>query len=82
MTSPPTGLRARIMSYALGAYKVFIEGVVVETSKWSFDWKFKGLVPFLIVKTDWRTTKPPLTPTFPPNISNQNFLIAILFREV
>ena len=31
--SSPTALRARIVSYALGAYKVFIEGVVVETSK-------------------------------------------------
>ena len=30
---PPTTLRARGLSYALGAYKVFIEGVVVETSK-------------------------------------------------
>ena len=32
---------------------VFIEDVVVETSeKGSFDLKFKGLVPFLIVKSD------------------------------
>jgi hypothetical protein len=30
---PPTNLRARVLSYALGTYKVFIEGVVVETSK-------------------------------------------------
>ena len=29
----PTALRARVVSYALWAYKVFIEGVVVETSK-------------------------------------------------
>ena len=34
MTAPPlTALRARVLSYALGAYKVFIEGVVVETSE-------------------------------------------------
>jgi hypothetical protein len=34
MTTPsPTALRARIVSYALGAYKVLIESVVVETSK-------------------------------------------------
>jgi hypothetical protein len=32
LPSPPT-LRARVLSYALGAYKVIIEGVVVEISK-------------------------------------------------
>ena len=31
MTTPPP--RVRVVSYALGAYKVFIEHVVVETSK-------------------------------------------------
>ena len=30
---PPTVFRARVVSYALGASKVFIESVVVETSK-------------------------------------------------
>jgi hypothetical protein len=30
---PPTLLRARVVSYALGAHKVLIESVVVETSK-------------------------------------------------
>ena len=34
----------------------------------SFDWKFKGLVPFLIVEIDLRTTNPPIMPTIPPNI--------------
>ena len=34
MTTPPlTALRARAVSYAMGAYKVFIESVVVESSK-------------------------------------------------
>ena len=73
---PPTVLRARVVSYVLGAYKVFIESVVVETSKKSsFDWKFKGLVPFLKVKSDSRATNPTtdLTPTFSPNTPNQNF---------
>jgi hypothetical protein len=28
--------------------------------KGSFDWKFKGLVVFLIVESDWRATKPSL----------------------
>ena len=31
--NPPTPLRAMVISYALGAYKIFIEGVVIETSK-------------------------------------------------
>jgi hypothetical protein len=31
--SLPTTLRARVLGYALGAYKVFIECVVIETSK-------------------------------------------------
>ena len=53
------------MSYALGAYKVFIEIFVVETwKKGSFDWKFKGLVPFLIVESDLKATNLPLTPIF------------------
>jgi hypothetical protein len=34
-TPPPTALWARVISYALGAYKIFIESVVVETSKWA-----------------------------------------------
>jgi hypothetical protein len=29
---PPTVLRARVVSYAPGEYKVFIDSVVVETS--------------------------------------------------
>jgi hypothetical protein len=29
----PTALRARVVSYALGAYKVLIESIVVENSK-------------------------------------------------
>jgi hypothetical protein len=29
--SPPTVFRARVISYALGAYKVFIESFVAET---------------------------------------------------
>jgi hypothetical protein len=39
-------------------------------------------VPFLIVKTDWRATNLPPTPTISPNTSNQNFEIAILFNVV
>ena len=31
--TPSTAPRARVVSYALGAYKVFIESFVVETSK-------------------------------------------------
>jgi hypothetical protein len=32
-THPPTSLRARVVSYELGACKVFIESNVVKTSK-------------------------------------------------
>jgi hypothetical protein len=32
MTTPPS-LRTRVVSYPLGAYKVFIESVVIDTSK-------------------------------------------------
>ena len=47
--------------------------------KGSFDWKLKGLGPFLVVESDYRATSP-LTPTISPNTSNQNFEIAILFN--
>jgi hypothetical protein len=33
MTNPSTALRARVVSYAVGAFTVFIESIVVETSK-------------------------------------------------
>jgi hypothetical protein len=33
MTPPPTALRVQIVSYVLGEYNVFVESVVVETSK-------------------------------------------------
>jgi hypothetical protein len=33
MTTLPTALRERVVSYALKAYNVFIESIVVETSK-------------------------------------------------
>jgi hypothetical protein len=33
MAAPPTALRVKAVSYALGAYKVFKERVIVETSK-------------------------------------------------
>ena len=51
----------------------------------SFDYKFKALIPFLSVKSDWRATSPSLTPLFAalsPKISDQNLKIAILFSIV
>jgi hypothetical protein len=33
LDTPPRAFRTRVVSYTLGAYKVFIESVVVETSK-------------------------------------------------
>jgi hypothetical protein len=50
--------------------------------KGSLGWKFKGLVPFLIVESDWRATNPPHTPTISPNTNNQNIGVAILFNVV
>ena len=49
--------------------------------KGSFDWKFKGQEPFLIVKSDWRATNPRLTPTISQNTFNQNFEINIVERS-
>jgi len=68
-------LRAKVVIYVLGGYKVFIESIVVE--KGSFDWKLEGEVPLLMVESDWKATNPlPIS----PNTSNQNFEIAILFN--
>jgi len=36
----------------------------------------------LLVKSDWRTTNSPPTPTISPNTSNQNFEMVIFFNEV
>jgi hypothetical protein len=33
MTPPPPALRARVVGFVLGAHKVFIESVVLETFK-------------------------------------------------
>jgi hypothetical protein len=83
MTSHPNPLRARVASYALGAYKVLIKKCCRRNFKTgSFDWKFKGLVAFLIVESDWRATKPPVIPIISPNTSNQSFEIDILFDVV
>jgi hypothetical protein len=54
MTITLKALRVRVVIYALGAYKVFIESVVIELRKGPFDWISKGLVPFLIVESDWK----------------------------
>ena len=37
---------------------------------------------FNSLENDLRATNPPLTPTFSPNTSNQNFQIGILFNVV
>jgi hypothetical protein len=42
----------------------------------------KGLLPFLIVESDWRATNAPFTPAISPDTFNQNFEIAILFNVV
>jgi hypothetical protein len=54
----PIPLMTRVVSYALGAYNAFIESFVVKPSKkGSFDWKMRGLDPFLLVESD--STPPP-----------------------
>ena len=64
--NPLTALRARVVSYALGTYKVFYRKRYRKNfKKGSFDWKWKGLVPFLIVESDWRATNFLLAPTVP-----------------
>jgi hypothetical protein len=56
---PPIALRARVVSYSLGTYKVFYRNHCRRNlKKGSFDRKLKWLVPFLIVKNDWRATNP------------------------
>jgi hypothetical protein len=78
-----TTRRARVVSYALGAYKIFYRKYCRRNfKKSSFDWKLKKLLPFLIVESDWRATSPPFTPTFSPNTSNENCEIVILFKIV
>ena len=50
--------------------------------KSSFDLELKGLMPVLIVESDWRATNPPPTPSIFPNTSNQNFKTVILFNVI
>jgi hypothetical protein len=42
----------------------------------------EGLLPVLIVKSAWRKTNTPPSPTISPNTSNKSFEIAILFDVV
>ena len=64
---------AKCVIFFLYTNALRVEGVVVETSKkGKFDWKFKGLVLFLIVESDWRATNPFPMPTISPYTSNQN----------
>jgi hypothetical protein len=44
--------------------------------------EINGLVPFLIVESDWGATDHPLTPIFSQKTSNENFEIALLFNVV
>jgi hypothetical protein len=75
-------LRANVVSYALEAYTVLLKVFLEKLEKGSFDWRFKGLVPILIVEWDCRATKPRNTPTFITNKPNLNFETAILFNVV
>ena len=72
--TPPTALRARVISYALGAYKLFFfrKRYCSKLKNESFDWKLKRLVPFLIVESDWMASNQlpcsPLPQTHPIKI--------------
>jgi hypothetical protein len=79
--TPPTVFRARVINYALGAFKVFIERLCRRNLK-KGDLKFKGLMLFLIVESDWKATNTPSMPSSSPNTSNLIFEIAILFNAV
>ena len=50
---PPTAFRARVISFVLGAYKVYIKMVIVKTF-WmgSLNWKSDVLVPFFKIQSD------------------------------
>jgi hypothetical protein len=76
---PATALRARVVSYALGHIRFYRKFWRRSCKKGSFNWKLRGLVPFLVVKSDQRVNAPPPTPIILPNPSNQIFEIAILF---
>ena len=56
--------------------------VGVETSKEARTKKLNRLVPFLLVKSNWREARPPTTPIYFQETCNQNFGIAILFGVV
>ena len=67
-TPPPTALRARVVSYVLGAYKVSYKMCCRRNfKKGSFDSKLKWLVPFLVVEFDLKATNTPSMPTIFPN---------------
>ena len=69
MATTLTALRVRVVIYSLGAYKVFIGSVAVETQK--------GLIRLVIERpsalfnsqNDWRATIPPYAHHFPTHIS-------------
>ena len=52
--TPPPALRARVVSYALGAYKVFIESFVVEASKRLIRLEIERTSALLLVESDHR----------------------------
>ena len=82
---PSSTLRQRFVSYALGAYKVLIERVVVYTSEgahWIGNQKF--IVKVFKSQSDQRVATPPPHKhvVFPKCMSIRNFEIAILFKIV
>ena len=75
----PSGLRLWVMPW--GHNKVTIRKRCRRNFKrGSFDWKLRGLVPFLILYSNLRDNPP--TPIISPQTSDQHFGIAILFNAV
>ena len=55
MTTTLTALRVRVVTYALGAYMVFIKSVVVETQKGLIRLEIeRPCAPFLTVESYWK----------------------------
>jgi hypothetical protein len=62
---PPTAIRTRVVSYALGVCKVFTDSVVIETSKRAhLIGSLEDYCPFLVVESDRRANDHP-SPSFP-----------------
>ena len=71
----PQSLGGSVARYILGWVRFYVRDGRINIRGGSFDWKLKfQFTYFRVVKSDWRA--------YTPNLSNQNFEIAILFEIV